>query len=63
MRKFQWFKSSASGNDSNCLEVFVTDTEVRVRNSNIPQSPEVPYTFAEWEAFVKGVKNGEFDLP
>lgn len=62
MRKNEWFKSSASGSDSNCVEVFITDTEVRVRNSNIPDSSEVPYTYAEWAAFVRGVKNGEFDL-
>jgi len=62
MRKNEWVKSSISGNDANCVEVFVTDDEVRVRNSNIPDSPEVPYTYPEWKAFIEGAKGGEFDV-
>ena len=34
--------------------------EVVMRNSKVP-GKEVIFTRAEWQAFVAGVKNGEFD--
>ena len=33
-----------------------------MRNSGDPDSPELYFTEAEWDAFVLGVKDGEFDL-
>jgi len=46
-----WFKSSASA-AGNC----VRDSKDRVK------APHV-YTRREWQAFLVGAKNGEFDLP
>lgn len=63
MRENVWVKSSASANDSNCVEVFATKDGIRVRNSNIADSPEVPFTPSEWVAFIEGVRRGEFDWP
>ncbi|WP_433240994.1 DUF397 domain-containing protein [Streptosporangium sp. CA-135522] len=34
-----------------------------VRHSHHPDGEVVVYTRAEWEAFVGGVKDGEFDFP
>lgn len=63
MRKFAWTKSSASPNDSNCVEVFMTDDAVMVRDTkDHGQGPMHTYTHAEWKAFLQGVCNGEFDL-
>ncbi len=58
-----WFKSSASAS-GNCVEVaHLPGGAVAVRDSkNRDKAPHV-YTRAEWEAFLIGAKNGEFDLP
>jgi hypothetical protein len=37
--------------------------EVRVRDSKDPDGPVLKFTGPEWDAFVAGVKDGEFDLP
>lgn len=34
---------------------------VVMRDSNRPDGPVLYFTEAEWEAFVEGVKDGEFD--
>jgi len=61
-----WTKSSRSNNNGACVEVRqlddVLDDVIEVRNSKNPTGPVVPFTVAEWDAFVGGVKDGEFDL-
>lgn len=34
-----------------------------MRDSSKPDGPVLAFTPEEWEAFVLGVKDGEFDLP
>jgi hypothetical protein len=61
--ELRWFKSSASA-AGNCVEVAhlpgggvaVRDTKDRAKTPHV-------YTRPEWEAFLIGAKNGEFDLP
>ena len=55
-----WRKSSfcASGE---CVEVAQRDGLIVVRNSMEPRRRMVRYTPQEWQAFVRGVKAGEFD--
>ncbi|MGW4425039.1 DUF397 domain-containing protein [Streptosporangium sp. NPDC004631] len=36
---------------------------VAVRHSHRPGGEVIVYTRAEWEAFIGGVKDGEFDFP
>ena len=36
---------------------------VAVRNSRMQDGPHLTFTSAEWEAFLLGVKDGEFDIP
>jgi hypothetical protein len=36
---------------------------IAVRHSRHPDGQVIVYTRAEWEAFVGGVKDGEFDFP
>jgi len=58
-----WRKSSASGpNCDNCVEVAFVDGAIAVRDSKDPQVPALIFTQAEWDAFVGGAKDGEFDL-
>lgn len=48
-------------NSGECAEVAQVDGMVALRSSNNPSSV-VRYTADEWEALVKAIKNGEFDL-
>jgi hypothetical protein len=61
--ELRWFKSSASA-AGNCVEVaHLPSGGVAVRDSkDHAKSPHL-YTRGEWEAFLVGAKNGEFDLP
>ena len=57
-----WWKSSYSSPSGNCVEAaFLTDSEVAVRNSRFPDGPALIFTDAEWDAFLRGVKAGNFD--
>jgi len=57
-----WKKSVRSGgNSDNCVEVAFVDGAIAVRDSKNPTGPALLYTRDEWEAFVGGVKDGEFD--
>lgn len=56
---------SASGG-SNCVEagpVLDGTGRVAVRHSHHPDGPVIIYTRAEWDAFLAGVRNNEFDFP
>ena len=58
-----WRKSTASGpNCDNCVEVAFVDEAIAVRDSKSPDGPVLVFTQAEWDAFVGGAKDGEFDL-
>lgn len=45
-----------------CLLVNRTVDGVAIRDSKDPTKNTLYYKHTEWKAFVKGVKNGEFDL-
>ncbi|MDH6217085.1 DUF397 domain-containing protein [Streptomyces pseudovenezuelae] len=56
-------KSSASGQQDNCVEVApLSDGGRAVRDSKDKPGPILMFTTAEWTAFVTGVKGSEFDL-
>jgi hypothetical protein len=59
----RWFKSSASSTQG-CVEVaHLQDGGVAVRDTkDRGQVPHI-YTRHEWECFLVGAKNGEFDPP
>jgi len=44
------------------VEVAGTPTAIGVRDSKDPSGPVLVFTRSEWQAFVAGVKTGEFDL-
>ncbi|MEU8056036.1 MULTISPECIES: DUF397 domain-containing protein [Microbispora] len=58
-----WRKSSrSSGNGGQCVEVAANlPGVIAVRDSKNPNGPKLLFTSEEWEAFISGVKDGEFD--
>lgn len=61
----EFHKSSFSCGNGNCVEMSnctCEGTNILVRDSKDKDGPVLTFTPGEWEAFVKGVKAGEFDL-
>ncbi|MDV9178022.1 DUF397 domain-containing protein [Streptomyces sp. W16] len=58
----EWRKSHHSNPEGNCVELAaLSDGHIAVRNSRHPEGPALVYTSAEISAFVRGVKDGDFD--
>ncbi|GAA4595786.1 DUF397 domain-containing protein [Planotetraspora phitsanulokensis] len=58
-----WRKAVRSNTVGNqCVEVALLSQGVAVRDSKNPEGPNLMFTAGEWDAFVDGVKGGEFDL-
>ncbi|NVI86317.1 DUF397 domain-containing protein [Actinomadura sp. BRA 177] len=64
--RIAWHISSFSPNGGgNCVEAgpLADGTErVAVRHSHRPNAEVIIYTRPEWEAFLNGVRNGEFNF-
>ncbi len=57
-----WIKSSLSYANGNCVEVSdQPEGTIGVRNSRDSAGPVLRFTRDEWQAFLGGVRNGEFD--
>jgi hypothetical protein len=61
----KWFKSSRSNGQNACVEVaFLDGGDVAVRDTKDQGSgPIMTFTPAEWDAFIGGVQDGEFNRP
>lgn len=56
------YKISTFCNFGDCVEVGrLPGGSVSVRDTKDPERRSLVFTPDEWDAFVKGVKNGEFD--
>lgn len=59
----QWRKTSQNGPGSeHSVEVAFVEGAVAVRDSKDPAGTVLVFTPQEWDAFVAGAKDGEFDL-
>ena len=57
-----WRKSTRSTLDA-CVEVaFIEGPQVAVRHSKDRAGPVLKFNAVEWQAFIDGARNGEFDL-
>lgn len=64
LSKVHWFKSSRSGGSKECVEVaHLTGGMVGVRDSKNPTGPALVFTPSEWDAFLAGINDREFDCP
>lgn len=60
----EWFKSSYSGGGNDCVEIAYLDGGmVGVRDSKNTDGPALIFTPSEWDAFLRGAKDGEFSRP
>ncbi|WP_280436858.1 DUF397 domain-containing protein [Nocardia carnea] len=60
----KWFKSTRSGGNRDCVEAaHLGGGFVGVRDSKNPTGPALIFTPGEWDAFLTGAKDGEFDRP
>ncbi len=57
-----WRKSTKS-EFGQCVEVAFDDGLVHVRNSRDPRGAALVFTAGEWEAFLAGAGEHEFDVP
>ncbi|HEX3207618.1 MAG TPA: DUF397 domain-containing protein [Propionibacteriaceae bacterium] len=62
LARAMWRKSSRSGANG-CVEVALDPAEVAVRDSKDRNGPVLRFHAHEWEAFLAGVRNGEFEQP
>jgi hypothetical protein len=57
-----WTKSSLSHANGNCVEVAdLPGGQVGLRHSKDVSGPVLQFPPEEWQAFLHGVRNGEFD--
>jgi hypothetical protein len=58
----RWIKSSFSFANGDCVEVAsLPDGNIGVRDSKDTSGPVLQFTHSEWQAFIGGARNGEFD--
>lgn len=61
----RWFKSTRSDAQNNCVEIaFLGSSEVALRDTKDKgQGPVLVFTPTEWDAFIGGAMDGEFNRP
>ncbi|MFD1546541.1 DUF397 domain-containing protein [Nonomuraea guangzhouensis] len=57
----KWVKSSYSGGNGDCVELATHGSLIAVRDSKNPDGPRLYFTRSEWDAFRRGLIDGEFD--
>lgn len=54
----QWFTSSRSANNGDCVECALFPTQVAVRDSKDRSGPVLVFGPAQWSAFVEAARTG-----
>lgn len=75
LSRAEWQRATADTGEESNVEIAVIDGQdspadhksgeeklILMRDAKHPEGPVLVFTPAEWEAFVGGVKDGEFDL-
>lgn len=61
LSKAAWRKSSYSSGNGQCVEVAYVSEVVAMRDSKNPTGSALVFTSGEFDTFVRGVMDGEFD--
>ncbi|MFF1644880.1 DUF397 domain-containing protein [Streptomyces sp. NPDC058240] len=56
----EWYKSSFSGSNSNCVETGLLADAALVRDSKAAHGPALAFAPSTWSAFLSGVKADTF---
>ncbi len=56
------WRSSAACADNACVEVADAGETIYVRDGKVPDDGVLRFTRSEWDAFLTGVKAGDFDF-
>lgn len=59
----EWFKSSYSNNNGGCVSVRFIEGFAQVRDDKALDGPVLVFNRGEWESFLLGAFNGEFEMP
>ncbi|PRY02002.1 DUF397 domain-containing protein [Allonocardiopsis opalescens] len=57
----EWLRSPDSPPDADAVEIAFVGEFIAMRKANDPTPPLI-FTQGEWDAFVLGAKDGEFDI-
>jgi hypothetical protein len=57
----EWIKASKSNGGGNCVEIRRNGESIEVRDSKDRGGPILRLTVAEFDAFLDGARNAEFD--
>ncbi|GAA4206125.1 hypothetical protein GCM10022252_67770 [Streptosporangium oxazolinicum] len=63
LSRAEWWTSSLSGSNGQCVQIAFLGKRVAVRDSKDPDGPTLVFTSGEWRAFAGGVRLGEFEAP
>ena len=56
------FSESGVKKAPDCVEVKRGGNDIKVRNSRFPNNDTLSFTSEEWDAFLQGVRNNEFNV-
>jgi hypothetical protein len=56
----EWIKASMSGDQGSCVEVRLREADVDVRDTKDRSRRPFTVRAGAWEAFLQGVRDGEF---
>ena len=55
------WRTTLSCNGGECIQVAASGQAILIADSKQPEGPILSYSHVEWQQFVTGIKNGDFD--